>query len=130
MKKSIIALLIAAPLAMTLSGCVIKINDDGIEHGMVGDSEERTYENRKKISKIQLGTSFMDIQEKLGVSDFSETYAEGDNTVRVLYYRTQRKHKDGLTTKDECTFLQFINGQLVETGNGGDYSKIDKIKAN
>ena len=126
MKKSIIALLIAAPLAMTLSGCVIKINDDGIEHGMVGDSEERTYENRKKISKIQLGTSFMDIQEKLGVSDFSETYTEGDNTVRVLYYRTQRKHKDGLTTKDECTFLQFINGQLVETGNGGEYSKIDK----
>jgi hypothetical protein len=130
MKKSIIALLIAAPLAMTLSGCVIKINDDGIEHGMVGDGEERTYENRKKISKIQLGTSFMDIQEKLGVSDFSETYAEGDNTVRVLYYRTQRKHKDGLTTKDECTFLQFINGQLVETGNGGDYSKIDQVKAN
>lgn len=115
---------------MTLSGCVIKINDDGIEHGIAGSSEDRTYENRKKISKIQLGTSFMDIQEKLGVSDFSETYAEGDNTVRVLYYRTQRKHKDGLTTKDECTFLQFINGQLVETGNGGDYSKIDKIKAN
>jgi hypothetical protein len=130
MKKSIIALLIAAPLAMTLSGCVIKINDDGIEHGIAGSSEDRTYENRKKISKIQLGTSFMDIQEKLGVSDFSETYAEGDNTVRVLYYRTQRKHKDGLTTKDECTFLQFINGQLVETGNGGDYSKIDQIKAN
>jgi Protein of unknown function (DUF3192) len=130
MKKSIIALLIAAPLAMTLSGCVIKINDDGIEHGIVGDSESRTYENRKKISKIQLGTSFMDIQEKLGVSDFSETYAEGDNTVRVLYYRTQRKHKDGLTTKDECTFLQFINGQLVETGNGGDFSKIDKVKDN
>lgn len=130
MKKSIIALLIAAPLAMTLSGCVIKINDDGMDHGFVGDSEDRTYKNREKIAKIQLGTSFMDIQEKLGVSDFSETYADGDSTVRVLYYRTQRKHKDGLTTKDECTFLQFINGQLVETGNGGDYSKIDKVIGN
>ncbi|OUR76542.1 hypothetical protein A9Q75_16425 [Colwellia psychrerythraea] len=130
MKKSIIALLVAAPLAMTLSGCVIKINDDGMDHGFVGDNEDRTYKNREKIDKIQLGTSFMDIQEKLGVSDFSETYADGDNTVRVLYYRTQRKHKDGLTTKDECTFLQFINGQLVETGNGGDYSKIDKVIGN
>ena len=130
MKKSIIALLIAAPLAMTLSGCVIKINDDGMDHGFVGDNEDRTYKNREKIDKIQLGTSFMDIQEKLGVSDFSETYADGDSTVRVLYYRTQRKHKDGLTTKDECTFLQFINGQLVETGNGGDYSKIDKVIGN
>ena len=130
MKKSIIALLVAAPLAMTLSGCVIKINDDGMDHGFVGDNEDRTYKNREKIDKIQLGTSFMDIQEKLGVSDFSETYADGDSTVRVLYYRTQRKHKDGLTTKDECTFLQFINGQLVETGNGGDYSKIDKVIGN
>jgi hypothetical protein len=130
MKKSIIALLIAAPLAMTLSGCVVKINDNGIGSDFIGDNEERTYKNRKKIAKVQLGASFMGMQEKLGVSDFSETYADGENTVRVLYYRTQRKHKDGLTTKDECTFLQFINGKLVETGNGGDYSKTKNVSAN
>ena len=128
MKKSIIALLIAAPLAMTLSGCVVKINDNGIGSDFIGDNEERTYKNRKKITKVQLGASFIDMQEKLGVSDFSETYTDGDNTVRVLYYRTQRKHKDGLTTKDEYTFLQFISGKLVETGNGGDYSKLTKLK--
>jgi len=129
MKKSLIALLIAAPLAMTLSGCVIKINDDGIDHGFMSDSEDRTYKNRKNISKVQLGASFMDMQEKLGVADFSETFTDGSDTIRVLYYRTQRKHKDGLTTKDECTFLQFINGKLVETGNGGDFSKVNKPKA-
>ncbi|TMM42683.1 DUF3192 domain-containing protein [Colwellia ponticola] len=123
MKKTMIALLIVTPLAMTLSGCVIKINDDGIENGFVSDSEDRAYKNRKKIAQIQLGTSFIDTQEQLGVADFSETYAEAENTIRVLYYRTQRKHKDGLTTKDECTFLQFINGKLAETGNGEDYSK-------
>jgi len=130
MKKSLIALLIAAPLAMTLSGCVIKINDDGVDHGFMSDSEDRTYKNRKNISKVQLGASFMDMQEKLGVADFSETFSDGKDTVRVLYYRTQRKHKDGLTTKDECTFLQFINGKLVETGNGGDFSKTPKVKEN
>jgi len=130
MKKTIIALLIAAPLAMTLSGCVVKINDDGVDHGFMNDSEDRTYKNRKKISKVQLGSSFMDMQEKLGVADFSETYTDGESTVRVLYYRTQRKHKDGLTTKDECTFLQFIDGKLVETGNGGDFSKGNKPKEN
>jgi hypothetical protein len=126
MKKTLVALLIAAPLAMTLSGCVIKINDDGVDHSFMGDSEDRTYKNRKNISKVQLGASFMDMQEKLGVADFSETYTDKEDTVRVLYYRTQRKHKDGLTTKDECTFLQFVNGELVETGNGGDFSKIIK----
>lgn len=130
MKKSVIALLIAAPLAMTLSGCVIKINDDGVDSGFMSDSEDRTYTNRKKISKVQLGTSFMDMQEKLGVADFSETYTNGESTVRVLYYRTQRKHKDGLTTKDECTYLQFIDGKLIKTGNGGDYLKTKKVKEN
>ncbi len=128
MKKSLIALLIAAPLAMTLSGCVIKVNDDGIDHGFASDSEDRTYKNRKKIAKVQLGASFIYLHDKLGVADFSETYASDDDIVRVLYYRTQRKHKDGLTTKDECTFLQFINGKLIETGNGGDYVKTNKIK--
>jgi hypothetical protein len=126
MKKTLVALLIAAPLAMTLSGCVIKINDDGVDHSFMGDSEDRTYNNRKKISKVQLGATFMDMQEKLGVADFSETYTDKEDTVRVLYYRTQRKHKDGLTTKDECTFLKFVNGELIETGNGGDFSKIIK----
>jgi hypothetical protein len=70
-----------------------------------------------------LGASFIDIQDKLGVSDFSETYSDNSDAVRVLYYRTQRKHKDGLTTKDECTYLQFVNGQLVATGNGEDFTK-------
>ena len=123
LKKATIALLIATPLVLTLPGCVIKINDDGIDNGFMSESEDRAYINRKKIAQIQLGAAFIDTQEKLGVADFSETYAEAENTIRVLYYRTQRKHKDGLTTKDECTFLQFINGQLVETGNGEDYSK-------
>ncbi len=125
MKKSLLVILIAAPLALSLSGCVIKVNDDGIEHGFVSDSEERTYTNRKKIAKVQLGASFIELNEKLGVADFSETYTDGDKSVRVLYYRTQRKHKDGLTTKDECTFLKFVNGELVETGNGADFSKVN-----
>jgi hypothetical protein len=123
MKNSLLAILLAAPLTMALSGCVIKVNDDGIDHGFVSDSEDRAYKNREKIANVQIGAAFMELYEKLGVADFSETYKEQNKTVRILYYRTQRKHKDGLTTKDECTFLQFVNGQLVETGNGADFSK-------
>ncbi|MCW8831999.1 MAG: DUF3192 domain-containing protein [Colwellia sp.] len=124
MKKSLLALLVAAPLTLTLSGCVISVNDDGVEHSFGSSHEDRSYKNRKKLESVQLSSSFADIQEKLGVSDFSEAYTVDDKTVRVLYYRTQRKHKDGLTTKDECTFLEFVNGELVQTGNGGDYKKI------
>ncbi len=123
MKNSLLAILLAAPLTMALSGCVIKVNDDGIDHGFVSHSEDRAYKNREKIANVQIGATFMELYEQLGVADFSETYKEQNKTVRILYYRTQRKHKDGLTTKDECTFLQFVNGQLVETGNGADFSK-------
>jgi len=123
MNKSLLALLIVVPLSLGLSGCVISVHDTEDGNGISTDFEDRSLANRKKISIIQLGTSFADIQDKLGVADFSETYMSTNDTIRVLYYRTQRKHKDGLTTKDECTYLHFINGELLETGNGGDYSR-------
>ena len=126
MKKSLLVLLIALPLVSTLSGCVISVNDGEVDHSLMGDSEDRTYENRKKIAKVQLGSSFADMYEKLGVADFSQTYTHNEQTIRVLFYRTQRKHKDGLTTKDECTYLEFIDGELSQTGNGGEYSQITK----
>jgi len=126
MKKSLLVLLIALPLASTLSGCVISVNDGEVDHSLMGDSEDRAYENRKKIAKVQLGSSFADMQEKLGVADFSQTYTHNEQTIRVLFYRTQRKHKDGLTTKDECTYLEFIDGELSQTGNGGEYSQMTK----
>lgn len=126
MKKSLLVLLIALPLAFTLSGCVISVNDGEVDHSLMGDSEDRTYENRKKIAKIQLGSSFTYMQEKLGVADFSQTYTHNEQTIRVLFYRTQRKHNDGLTTKDECTYLEFIGGELSQTGSGGEYSQMTK----
>lgn len=124
MKKSLLALLVVLPLASTLSGCVISVKDGEVDHSFMSDSEDRSYENRKKAAQVQLGSSFVDIQEKFGVADFSETYTYNEQTIRVLYYRTQRKHKDGLTTKDECTYLEFINGELTQTGNGGEYKRV------
>jgi len=123
MKKSLLVLLVALPFVSTLSGCVISVNDGEVDHSFMS-SEDRSYENRKKIARIQLGSSFADMQEKLGVADFSETYTHSEQTIRVLYYRTQRKHKDGLTTKDECTYLEFVNGKLIQTGNGDEYRKV------
>jgi hypothetical protein len=124
MKKSLLALLVALPLVSTLSGCVISVKDGEVDHSFMSDSGDRSYENRKKIAQVQLGSSFVDMQEKLGVADFSEVYMNNEQTIRVLYYRSQRKHKDGLTTKDECTYLEFVNGELTQTGNGGEYNRI------
>ena len=122
MKKSLIALLVAVPLSLTLTGCVVAV---GGEDGSTFNSyfEDREYDNRKKIAKIQLGSSFNDAANKLGVADFNENYQQNDSNIQVLFYRTHRTNKDGMTTKDECTYLHFVDGVLKETGNGGDYSR-------
>jgi hypothetical protein len=125
MKKTIIALLVAAPLTLSLTGCVIAVGgEDG--HSISSDFGDREYKNRKHIAKIQLNSSYGDVYHKMGVADFSETYKQGDKTIQVLFYRTHRIHKDDLTTKDECTYLHFVNDVLLETGNGGDYHRNTK----
>ncbi|UUO21828.1 DUF3192 domain-containing protein [Colwellia sp. M166] len=112
MKKSLLALIIVAPLTLGLTGCVIAVGgEDG--HSISGSFEDREYENRKKISRLQLNTAFADVTREMGVADFNETYLENGKTVNVVYYRTHRLHKDGLTTKDECTKLVFVDSKLT-----------------
>ena len=123
MKKSIIALLIVAPLTLSLTGCVIAVGGGDEGHSMSTSFGDREYENRKKIDKIQLNASYSDVKQKLGLGDFNEKYQIDGKEIQVLFYRTHRVHKDDLTTKDECTYLHFVNGDLLETGNGADYRR-------
>jgi len=68
-----------------------------------------------------MNSSYSSVYNSLGVADFTETYQRNGAVVKVLYYRTHRNQKDGLTTKDECTYLNFVDNVLTETGNGQDY---------
>ncbi len=123
MKKSIIALLVAAPLTLSLTGCVIAVGGGDEGHSFSTSFGDREYDNRKNIAKIQLNSTYSDVYHKLGTADFNEKYQSGDKEIKVLFYRTHRVHKDDLTTKDECTYLHFVDGVLLETGNGADYSR-------
>ncbi len=117
MNKSLLAFIVAAPLTFGLTGCVIAVGgEDG--HSMSGSFEDREYENRKKIARIPLNSAFADVSHEMGVADFSETYLDDGKTVNVVYYRTHRVHKDGLTTKDECTKLVFVNNTLTAIEQG------------
>jgi len=122
MKKSLLAILITAPLALSLTGCIVSVGGED-EYSIATEFEDREHTNRKKIARIALGSSFSDVSNQLGVSDFNESYTKNDKRVQVLFYRTNRVHKDGLTTRDECTYLYFVNGSLEETGRGGDFSR-------
>jgi len=106
------------PLVLSITGCVFSIGhgDDGDGYSFNSDHQDREYINRKKIATLHLAMSYNDVQNLLGVADFNESYEKNDNTIQVLYYRTQRLHKDGLTTKDECTPLIFKKGELISWG--------------
>jgi hypothetical protein len=96
---------------MGLTGCVIAVGgEDG--PSISSDFNDREYDNRKKIAGIALNSALSAVSREMGVADFSETYSRNDATVNVVYYRTHRLHKDGLTTKDECTKLTFVNNVL------------------
>jgi len=121
MKKSILALLVVAPLTLSLTGCIVVAG--GEDHITTSDFEDREYTNRKTIASISLNSSYADVTNQLAVADFNESYQKDGKTIQVLFYRTNRIHKDGLTTRDECTYLYFVNGSLTETGQGADFSR-------
>lgn len=124
MKKSLLSMLVIAPLAVGLTGCVVAVGTDGDGHYVSSsDFGDREYKNRKKIAKLALGASYRDVASDMGVADFTESYEKEGKTIQVLFYRTNRIHKDDLTTRDECTYLYFIDGELKETGRGGDFSR-------
>ncbi|WP_206484186.1 DUF3192 domain-containing protein [Thalassotalea sp. G2M2-11] len=122
MKKSLLTLLVVAPMALSLTGCVVSVGGDD-DHFVSSDYDDREYLNRKKIARIPLQSSYTDVTSQLGVSDFTESYLKDGQRIQVLFYRTHRVHKDGLTTRDECTYLYFVDGALQDTGRGGDFSR-------
>ena len=118
MKKTLLALITVAPLTFGLTGCVIAVGGGEDGHSITTDFEDREYSNRKKIAALALNSTLSNATRDMGVADFTETYLDKGQTVNLLYYRTHRLHKDGLTTKDECTKLVFVDNMLTAIEQG------------
>ena len=115
------ALLLSSLLASTvlLSGCVISIDDDNEDGFHLSNSsywQKREANNRQYIAELSVGASKTAIIEKFGAADFNELTSSNGDAVQVLYYRTHRVAEDGVTTKNECTPLVFVNDELVGWG--------------
>ena len=124
MKKGIIAVILAGTM---LSGCVLSIDDDGWNHGDNSDKRSSWSQieenNREKIGDLSVGASIDSVRRKMGIPDFDELVVKNGKEHRILFYRTQRNKSDGSTTKDECTPLIFVNGEL----NGFGQTALDAI---
>ncbi len=102
-----------AIVTSSLSGCIII----GGEHGWdSGDWKDEQNRNREMISQLEIGADRMDVLDRMGSPNFSEAYTREDDEYRVLFYRTQRRHSDGDTTRDETTPLVFRNDVLIGWG--------------
>jgi outer membrane protein assembly factor BamE (lipoprotein component of BamABCDE complex) len=100
-------------VATSLPGCIII----GGEHGWdSGDWKDEQNRNRELISQLEIGEQRLEVMDRLGSPNFSEAYTRDDDEYRVLFYRTQRRHSDGDTTKDETTPLIFRNNILIGWG--------------
>ena len=113
--------LIAIPLSLYLTGCVIAVNEDGTRTDWIGSSTEswkqKQKENKSLIADLEMGDSYEDVRKNMGTPDINEAFSDGDKKYQVLFYRTQHRHSDGETTKDECTPLIFVDGKLISWGN-------------
>lgn len=89
--------------------------------------DEREGFNRQYIAKLKLDTVNVDkILLDLGSPDLTEAKKVSANNYQVMFYRTQHKHSDGITTQDECTALLFNEGVLVGIGESAylDYKEL------
>lgn len=80
--------------------------------------EERQAFNKRFIANLSelQDKSKTFIIDKLGSPDITEAKKRNSDTYQVMFYRTQHKKSDGITTKEECTPILFKNGQLIAWG--------------
>lgn len=114
--------IIAIPLAFSLTGCVIVASDDGTHASWMNSDSKSEWkqeqkDNKRKIADLELGQSFVEVRETMGAPEFNEVFTNNGQRYQVLFYRTRHRHSDGQTTKDECTPLIFTNGTLTSWGD-------------
>lgn len=109
-----VALVVAAILLSNLSGCIVVNGEPGWHSS---DWEDEQKENRAIISSLEIGMPRDEVVGRLGTPNFSEAFTQDGDEFRVLFFRTERRHPDGKTTRDETTPLIFRNDALIGWGN-------------
>lgn len=118
-------ILIAVVLYGVFAAAVLYFHEDDKPQDM--SWEDREGYNRQYIAKLTLdGTSVDTILAELGSPDLTEAKKVTVNNYQVMFYRTQHRHSDGITTQDECTALLFKDGVLVGIGETAyqDYKEL------
>ncbi|MGM0526703.1 MAG: DUF3192 domain-containing protein [Pseudomonadota bacterium] len=120
-KLPLLAAVVVSSLA--LQGCVV-VTESGWEKGESQyDGHKQERENRDQIAALPMELSVSEVKQRLGTPDFSDRWQQ-EQDYQVLYYRTHRTKADGMTTRDECTPLVFVDGELTGSGE----LALDRVK--
>ena len=128
MNQALKAALIAIPLSMSLTGCVIVSTDEDTRAEWFDNDSKAKWQqvqkdNKRKIAQLEIGDDYSSVRKTMGTPEFNESYSEDGKKYQVIFYRTHHRHSDGETSKDECTPLIFINGKLTSWGEKA-YNKL------
>jgi hypothetical protein len=109
---------------LTFALVTIFYKDD--PQGMIWQDREAF--NKRYFSRLHLDSPiFLDhVFNQLGSPDLTFAKRIDADVYQIIYYRTDHKHADGITTKDECTSMLFKNERLVDFGNNAEL-KYDKV---
>ncbi|WP_163937336.1 DUF3192 domain-containing protein [Paraferrimonas sp. SM1919] len=107
----IVTLFLATAL---LSGCVVHVGGDKYHES--NDWKVQQAENLANLSQLKVGMTTEQVQALMGAPDLNEIFNNGEQSVQVWFYRTQHKHGDGETTKDECTPVVLVDNVLTGFG--------------
>jgi hypothetical protein len=114
--KKFITYMVASIVSYILfAGSIIQFYKDDPAHMDLTDRQEfnlRYVATLKVENKTQRG----DVIYYLGSPDITEAKEVEDAIYQVMFYRTRKIRGDGITTKDECTPMLFINGLLIAWG--------------
>jgi hypothetical protein len=100
-------------LSTAATGCVY-IDGEHVSHSKWREEQR---DNREAIARLEIGATRADVVTELGAPAISEAFDRDGEEVRVLFYRTQHRHSDGDTTRDETTPLVFENDRLIGWGD-------------
>ena len=80
---------------------------------------DREVFNAKTIKQYDINTAISQqrVLDRLGSPDITSALQHNNHFYQLIYYRTQRKTPDGITTADECTALLFKDRILIGIGN-------------
>ena len=105
--------LAALAALLIVGGCSIDVHSDGYAN----DNDPDASRNRRQMQSLQIGMGLGEAAEIMGELDFSEAFVRDNQHYRVLFFRTQRLHADGNTTRDETTPVVFIDGHVSGWGD-------------